>query len=408
MVKNCKSLLMCLLILAVVAICVTCIGENKTNNKLVKEEQINAVAFEDFAGDEKCISCHKDFYNQHLSTAHHLTALPASEKSILGSFNKKDNSYNYTSDIRLVMEKRDSGFYQVAYFKGEEKKAMRFDIVVGSGKMGQSYLTWRNDRLYQLPITYFTAANQWSNSPGFPAKKVMIDRPVTARCLECHTTFAEGVPATAMEPMAFNHKKIIYGIGCEKCHGPAKKHVAFHSEHPSEKDGKFIVNLAKLSRTQQMDACALCHGGNIQKTKPSYQFIAGNSLSDFFTMDSLNFLAAQNGNIDVHGNQVGLLQATKCFKGSKMLSCITCHDSHSNQRGNLAYFSAKCISCHQTTDQNMKTKSHQAVVSIQQNCIDCHMPVETSKSIAVYLEGQETPKASIIRSHFIGVYKNKK
>jgi hypothetical protein len=93
------------------------------------------------------------------------------------------------------MQKRDSGFYQVAYFKGEEKKAMRFDMVIGSGVMGQSFLTWRNNKLYQLPITYFTAADQWSNSPGFPNEKVMIDRPATARCLECHISYAEGFRA---------------------------------------------------------------------------------------------------------------------------------------------------------------------------------------------------------------------
>jgi hypothetical protein len=48
---------------------------------------------------------------------------------------------------------------------------MRFDMVIGSGVMGQSFLTWRNNKLYQLPITYFTAADQWSNSPGFQMKE---------------------------------------------------------------------------------------------------------------------------------------------------------------------------------------------------------------------------------------------
>jgi hypothetical protein len=48
------------------------------------------------------------------------------------------------------MQKRDSGFYQVAYFKGEEKKAMRFDMVIGSGVMGQSFLTWRNNQVVSI------------------------------------------------------------------------------------------------------------------------------------------------------------------------------------------------------------------------------------------------------------------
>ncbi len=56
------------------------------------------------------------------------------------------------------MEKRDSGFYQVAYYKGDPKITGRFDIVVGSGSKGQTYITRYKNELYQLPVSYFTAA----------------------------------------------------------------------------------------------------------------------------------------------------------------------------------------------------------------------------------------------------------
>jgi hypothetical protein len=115
----------------------------------------------------------------------------------------------------------------VVYFKGEEKKAMRFDMVIGSGVMGQSFLSWGNNKLYQLPITFFTAANQWSNSPGLRSDKVVINKPVTSRCLECHASYAQGISGPPLEPMEFDHNKIIYGVNCEKCHGPAAKHGRF-------------------------------------------------------------------------------------------------------------------------------------------------------------------------------------
>jgi len=306
--------------------------------------------------------------------------------------------------ILLSMQKRDSGFYQVAYFKGEEKKAMRFDMVIGSGVMGQSFLTWRNNKLYQLPITYFTAADQWSNSPGFPNDKVMIDRPATARCMECHISYAEGISGSPLEPVEFDRNKIIYGIDCQKCHGPAAKHVEYQTQHPAEKTAKYIVNPSKLSRSKQIDICALCHGGNIQKTKPSFEFTAGKNLSEYFTIDTVSNYVLNSSNVDVHGNQVGLLKASKCFRMSSSMTCSTCHNTHQNERGKAALFSQRCMSCHNLSDEKLKTPAHLQVAVIEKNCIDCHMPAQPSKSIAVFLQGEETPKASLLRSHFISIY----
>ena len=386
------SMLLCVFIL------IKCI-----NGTEEKKEVTAVTGFNDYAGSAKCAGCHKTIYESHLQTAHYLTAQPANEKSIMGSFEKGKNSYAYTPDIVLSMEKRDSGFFQVAYLRGEEKKAMRFDMVIGSGVMGQSFLNWRKNKLYQLPITYFTAANKWSNSPGFPSGKVLIDRPITSRCLECHATYAEGISGTAMEPTEFDHNRMILGVSCEKCHGPAAKHVEFQTLHLQEKTAKYIVNPSSLSRQLQLDVCTVCHGGNIEKTKPSFQFTAGKNLADYFKIDTASIDVANNGNVDVHGNQYGLLKASKCFQLSKM-TCNTCHNTHENQRNQAALFSQKCMSCHNTTAATFKTPAHNEVIAIDKNCIDCHMPAQPSKAIAVNIEGEEFPRASLIRTHFISIY----
>lgn len=343
------------------------------NNGNDKATDSVEVGFNQFAGSEKCAGCHKNIYDSHIQTAHYRTLLPPEEKFIMGSFEKGKNSFSYSPDIKLVMEKRDSGFYQVVYFKGEEKKAMRFDMVIGSGVMGQSFLSWRNNKLFQLPITFFTAAHQWSNSPGLRSDKVVIDKPVTSRCLECHASYAQGISGPPLEPMEFDHNRIIYGINCERCHGPTAKHVEYQTKNPTEKTGKFIVNPASLSRQLQLDVCALCHGGNIKKTKPSFQFTAGKNLADYFVIDSMNEEVARNGNIDVHGNNVGLLKASKCFRMSVNLTCNTCHNTHENQRGKTELFSQKCISCHNVNTENFKTPTHVQVIGIEKNCIDCHL-----------------------------------
>lgn len=398
-----RSLLIVTSITLCVFVMVRCMNGNDTKEK----DNGNRVNFEDFAGTQKCAGCHKTIYETHVKTAHALTAQPAEEKFISGSFAEGQNTYAYSPDISLAMEKRDSGLFQVVYLRGEEKKAMRFDMVIGSGVMGESYLTWRGNKLFQLPITYFTAANRWSNSPGFPEGRVLIDRPITARCLECHTSYAEGISGTAMEPVEFDHNKIMLGVNCEKCHGPAAKHVQFQTQNPLEKTAKYIVNPAGLSRQLQLDVCTSCHGGNIEKTKPSFQFTAGKSLGDYFKIDTTILDVANNGNVDVHGNQYGLLRASKCFRMGASMTCNTCHNPHEDQRGNRELFSQKCMGCHNIKDEKFATPAHGQVASIEKNCIDCHMPAQPSKAIAVNLQGEDFPRASLIRTHFISIYKSK-
>lgn len=388
-----------LIIVSLIVSCIFLISQciNKDSNT---SEIITNVNGEQFAGSEVCANCHKNIYDTHINTAHYLTSRPALAKYIKGSFEPGKNVYAYNYSVTVAMEKRDSGFYQVEYFRDTEKKAKRFDIVIGSGTMGQSYLNWRDNHLFQLPITYFSAANAWSNSPGFP-DKVLFNRVITSRCLECHTTFVKTISAPDKEPEAFAKNKILYGVDCEKCHGPAAKHVEFQTQNPKQTIAKYIINPAKFSRQQNLDLCALCHGGRLQKLKPSFEFTAGNHLSDYFVVDT----AAPNPqNIDVHGNQYGLLRASKCFKMSKTLTCNTCHNTHENEKGNIALFSQRCITCHNNEHKNFGNLNKKQLSAITANCIDCHMPLKASRAIAVQLKGDNFPIAALIRSHFISIY----
>jgi len=253
-----------------------------------------------------------------------------------------------------------------------------------------------------MPITYYTAANQWSNSPGFP-NKVVLNRPITSRCLECHTTYAETISAPGKEPEEFDHDRILFGVDCEKCHGPAAQHVEFQTKNPNDKTGKYIVNPASLTRQQNIDLCALCHGGTKAKTRPSFEFTVGDTLSNFFVLGDLKTATPNYDNVDVHGNQYGLLAASKCFTMSSM-TCNSCHNTHENERGNIKLFSQRCISCHQADHGKICKMTATMGSAITSNCIDCHMPSKRSQAITLMLPGQNVPTAASVRSHFISIY----
>ncbi|HEX9509739.1 MAG TPA: multiheme c-type cytochrome [Puia sp.] len=391
-----RSLLICSGIILCTFAFVKCIDREANHPKPAA-----GIQYDQFSGSMVCANCHKNIYDNHIHTAHYLTTRPASEEYIKGSFEPGKNRFSYDPDMTVVMEKRDSGFYQVGYYKGVERIAKRFDIVVGSGSKGQTYITRSHDRLYQLPVSYFTAAGKWANSPQFPTHPVIFNRTITSRCLECHSTFAQKIPASNRQPEEFSQNQLIYGVDCEKCHGPAAKHVEFQSQNPKETKGKYIINPAAFSRQQNLDLCALCHGGRLQKTKPSFEFVSGDKLSDYFVVDTLTPAPDE---IDVHGNQLGLLRSSKCFRMSQSMTCTTCHNTHENERGKIVLFSQRCISCH-NQEQGISCKMNASLGAvINQNCIDCHMPLKPSKSITELLPGETKPTAALIRSHFIGIY----
>jgi hypothetical protein len=370
-----------------------CVNNESANSKPINKKS------DQFAGSLACANCHKNIFDNQTHTAHYLSTQPASEQFIKGSFEPGKNAFAYDPRMIVAMEKRDSGFYQVGYYDGVERITKRMDIVVGSGFKGQTYITRFQNRLFQLPVSYFTAADKWANSPQYPTHPVLFNRPITSRCLECHATFAQKISAPNAKQEEFD-QQIMYGIECEKCHGPGANHVAFQSQNPKERKAKYIINPTSFSRQQSLDLCALCHGGRLQNTKPAFSFVAGDKLADYFAVDTLTL--SPDG-VDVHGNQYGLLRSSKCFRMSQM-TCTTCHNPHENERGKTELFSQRCISCHNGSHNNVCKMTASIGSSINKNCIDCHMPLKASKSITELLPGDTKPTSALIRSHFIAIY----
>ena len=391
--KNRSGIVMISFIIAV-SLLVKCINKTGPETAVIRN-----AAGQEFAGSLSCASCHKEIYNDNIHTAHYHTSEKASEKNIRGSFSKEKNAVLYAGGVRVMMEKIDSSFYQTEYIHDEEKVRRRFDVVVGSGKKAQTYLYWTRDRLMQLPVFYFTERDQWANSPGYPGR-VIFNRPVTSRCLECHTTYARKTSSPDIQPEQFSGSEIIYGVDCERCHGPAAKHVQYEQQHPDDKTGSFIIKPRLFSRQQTLDMCAMCHAGSLNQIKPGFSFQAGEKLNDYFTY---NTIAISADSLDVHGNQYGMLSVSKCFLSSE-LTCNNCHNPHKNESGQLSLFSQRCMTCHSRDHGSFCTVKNLPDSVLTRNCIDCHMPVRESSTIVFLEENTGKHIAASMRSHLIRVY----
>ena len=64
------------------------------------------------------------------------------------------------------------------------------DVVVGSGRKEQTYLYWKGDRLFQLPVSCWTDLATWINSPGYRDGEANFEKHVIPDCLGCHLSYA--------------------------------------------------------------------------------------------------------------------------------------------------------------------------------------------------------------------------
>lgn len=357
-----------------------------------------------YAGSECCQNCHSAVFQANAQTAHAHTSRPPSLASIKGSFAAGHNRFVFSDSWNVVMEKKGNDFYQTAYHNGQKTASHSFDVVMGSGRKGQTYLYYDSSTVYQLPISYFVPEHTWANSPNFPFDSPKFDRVVPSGCFGCHSS---GVGVTEaykgfQKRESFEKGKIIYGIDCERCHGPAAAHVAWQEAHPAEKTAKYITSIHTLNRQQAVDLCGICHSGTKNMLRPAFFFQPGQVRDDYFFPEYGSPLPNQ---LDVHGNQYALIKGSRCFLESQTLACTSCHSPHQMERDNLAVFSQRCRTCHGQVVHTFEGKETVSATTLTNNCIDCHMPKKASSVITMLTQQKTVAKPDSIRTHLIKIYK---
>jgi Cytochrome c554 and c-prime len=352
-----------------------------------------------YVGDDVCGSCHQDKLQTFQQTAHHRTSRLPNAQSIAGRFTPPENTMK-TIDPGLAfrMEATHDSFYQTAV-SGEppntKERSEAFGLVIGSGRKGQTYLYWKGDELFELPVSYWVELGRWVNSPGYLDGTANFDRPVIPRCVECHATFFEPLTPAPLGNR-YDQTDFVLGISCERCHGPGQDHVSRHRSASAAAATHDIVNPAELSREKQVEVCAQCHGGLGEEIAPAFSFKPGESLDAYIKLQS----PGPDAKVDVHGNQAALLERSRCFQSSGTMTCTTCHDEHAPER-TAASYASRCLACHAPEKCAMYTKLGSQVAN---GCIDCHMPVQKSNLIVSDVNGTDT--RANVRNHWIKVYSN--
>lgn len=308
-----------------------------------------------FVGNEACKPCHASEF-----TAHHLGAhdssLHAATTESLGKLLPEIGviplgGYRLEKDGQALRLVRDSGGSSAI-------QSQNLDFVLGSGSVGMTYVSLvSDDRLMETRMSYFPTYKMWDITPGqevhangdspfgreHPAEE-------SRKCIGCHSTT---LPIKGIRP-----ERRFLGIGCESCHGPGKEHIVAAT---SGKSGDLhMARLGALTPSKLNEMCGKCHrtANNVDVDSPEVNL--------------------------THRFQPYALMRSACrTKANEPLSCLYCHDPHTNVSKDTKRYETVCLACH-TAHGTVSTlvasitaadvrQSKVCPVNASRGCIECHM-----------------------------------
>lgn len=337
-----------------------------------------------YTGSQACAECHNDISNTYQGhpMAHSAAVINRTElDQISGSqFFPAAQGFFYRveqskSGLIHHEQKRDPSGAVLA------SRSQLISFSIGSGKRGKAYLWNSGGLLFQSPITWYAASDQWDLAPGYANQNRHFERRITAECVQCHVGRVNTINDDGSR---FGSPPFLeLGIGCESCHGPGESHIAVQRGLGANQSGTLlkdpIINPSKLAPQHREAVCNQCHlptGHRILRY--------GRGCSDFRPGDSMHdiwVVMINSNNIDDNGateavSHVPQMHASRCYQASQgQLGCSSCHSPHrvpvATERTD--YYRERCLQCH---EKNGKPCSEvpDARRNSRDSCYECHMP----------------------------------
>jgi hypothetical protein len=295
-----------------------------------------------YVGNAACVECHKAECDVHSTSRHSYTlhildpVRPTDVDPPRGAIPHTGFSVDTFAGDYVITPANDMSRMQPLVF------------AFGSGKIGITYASPNGPQsLLEIHKTWFPHDHRWETTLGQETTRDDVpghNRADGRQCLLCHTvTVTDG----SMLPEA----KFL-GVGCESCHGPAGAHInAIHA-----RSGDIAIErLGKWDATRINNLCGRCHG-------------------------TVATIASQRDQqLTYRFQPIGLMRSRCFLNGGHSLSCITCHDPHTDADRTDRHYEAVCLRCHAASATNNSgvavTKANVICpVNPRNGCITCHMP----------------------------------
>lgn len=369
---------------------------------------------QDYAGAAVCSECHEEIaarYSHHPMANSLSAVVPEALHSQLALTDTARFRSGNRTDYEVLVQNGELVHREIGR-GSQDQELYSYQVAIryllGSGQRGRSFVHQRDGYLFLSPISWYQQQQRWDLSPEYePENHLRFERPANDRCLQCHAGRLNysGEPTTALAQPYLEPPFLEMAIQCERCHGPAQRHVQWQKAEEKVGDDP-IVQLGTLDSLRRDAVCNQCHlTGDAQILRHGRRhrdFRPGDRIGDIWSV----FLAPPKAGEFEAVSHVQQMRSSRCYLATgQTMGCITCHDPHGApaEEEKSAYYQSRCIACHQPTDCLLDGREREAEPA-RGNCVACHMPAlgakdvphtaQTDHRIRTRTESSETPKTS--------------
>jgi hypothetical protein len=247
-----------------------------------------------------------------------------------------------------IERKGDQSLYSVT--DGAATITMPIRWAMGaSAALGQTFILEKDGKFYESRMSWFRELSGLGPTLGgrttYPADLNeaagrLLNQDEERRCFGCHATEAVAGKQLTLD-------KMTPGVQCGHCHESTEAHVAAMARG----SGKAAVppglaNLRNLSAEQASNFCGQCHRTWVEIL-----------MQEDHSLNNIRF-------------QPYRLWGSLCYDpDDARISCLACHDPHTEPSAQPTDYDAKCEACH----GGGKVKAKACPVS-KNDCVSCHMP----------------------------------
>src|SRR5512137_191429 len=218
-----------------------------------------------YVGSERCKACHQKAYDGWKGSHHALAMQAAREQTVLGDFGGATFSHRGKT---WRFFRRGEKF--MVHAEGPDGALRDYEVAYtfGVAPLQQYLVVFPGGRLQCLSAAWDTAARRWFHvSPGPaapPGDWLHWTRPGqgwNAMCADCHSTAVRKRYDPEKDEYQTTWSEIM--VGCEACHGPGSRHVAWAAEpamgRPPVENAALEVRTSRLAGPELVGLCAPCH-----------------------------------------------------------------------------------------------------------------------------------------------------
>lgn len=352
-----------------------------------------------YVGADVCSGCHKEAYRAWKASHHDLAMQPANDKSVLGDFNNAQvTQFGVTSSFF----RKDNKFFVTT--EGPEGALQTYQIMYTFGvyPLQQYLIDFPGGRMQALSLAWDARPSAEGGQRWFhlyPNEKIAFDDELhwskpsqnwNNMCAECHSTHLQKNYDPVAKTFATTWSEV--NVGCEACHGPGAKHVAWAERSAGaevvdktlgltfsldERKGvHWSVNktTGNAVRTEprvsnkEVEMCARCHSRRSPITK---DYVHGDRLLDHYVPSLLvEGQYHSDGQINDEVYVYGSFVQSKMFQAG--VTCSDCHEPHSMAL--RAPGNGVCLQCHESTKYDQPIHHFHQTESAGASCAECHMP----------------------------------